>query len=247
VTAIYPDTADLRECRLYRFYGWDPRTNYTTKTLVYLGETLQEAFDRLLQNVGRQPWADTITSWEVDDRVFADKEAVVRAEKAAVEDEKPLYNDEWNRGNDQRVSLEDAKLQRWARDDARGVPRWRPKSSRTMYRQGQEVPVPATPGSRAYGQVPSRPARRSPVRQKRPPLKPWQKRTIGWGSAWLVSTLVLWLLDLLRWHLGGWVQALIGSASALPAAVLLFCLVLTWTAKPRTRRKVWRAMTGIRW
>jgi hypothetical protein len=144
MTATAPASTDLRDCRLYRFYGWDPRTNYTTKTLIYIGETVREPFDRLMEHVGRKPWADTITSWEVDDRVFAGKDQVLAAEQAAVEAEKPLYNDEWNHGNSDRVELSDQERQRWARDTAAGKTPWRRPQRRPMYRQGLAVDAPGT-------------------------------------------------------------------------------------------------------
>lgn len=214
-----PQEADLRECRLYRFYGWDPGTNYTTKTLIYIGETWREPFDRLMEHVARQPWADTIAGWEVDDRIYYGKEAVTAAERAAVEAEQPLYNDEFNRGNPARIELEEAKAQRWARDDAKGVPPWRPGSSRTMYRRGWEVPAPDNAPTRPYGSVQA-PARTAPVRQRRPEWKPWQKRLTGWGCTWLALTITGWVAAL-HWHLGGWGWKQTGLGSAVTVTALM--------------------------
>jgi hypothetical protein len=194
VTATVPPPADVRDCKLYRFYGWDPRTNYTTKTLIYIGETAREPFDRMMEHIARQPWADTITSWVQDDAVFAGKDDVLRAEKAAVEAEKPLYNDEWNRGNRRRIELGDAKVQRWARDDARGVPRWRPPSKKTMYRGGRPV---AAPNERP----PARPSGRKDAKATRarratdvPAVRPWQKDATGFAIVWGVLTLAGWVV-----------------------------------------------------
>lgn len=242
MTATYPETADLRECRLYRIYGWDPRTNYTTKTLIYIGETVQEAIDRILQHFARQPWADTITGYEVDDQVYCGKDAVVAAEKLAVETERPLYNDEWNRGNPDRISLDDAKSQRWARDDAKRVPRWQPPAARTMYRRGQEVPVPNRGNPRPYGQVSSRPRAGTPAPAARRPLKPRQKATLSWVAAWVVTSLSSWLL-MLHWRWGSAGDTLIGSMCVLPGSLLIIFLANASggnerrrKSKPRSRR-----------
>ena len=113
-----------RECRLYRFYGWDPRTGYTTKTLIYVGETGRQPFERLMEHIDAQPWADTITSWEVDDEVFAGKPAVLAAETAAIRGERPLYNVKGNMANPVRVKPWEAVAQRHRRDDEAGRPRW---------------------------------------------------------------------------------------------------------------------------
>jgi hypothetical protein len=182
-----PPAADLRECSLYRFYGWDPRTNYTTKTLIYIGETIRAAFDRMMEHIARQSWADTITSWVKDDRPFPDKDAALRAERGAVESEKPLYNAEWNSGNGSRIDLETAKHLRWARDDARGVQRWRPTRAKTMYRRGEQVPAPVGGQSRPYGQMPPgvRPVPAGVA-------KPQQPSRPGWLIGWATMTLILW-------------------------------------------------------
>ncbi|MDT5151860.1 MAG: hypothetical protein QOI01_3593 [Mycobacterium sp.] len=58
-------------------------------------------------------WADTIIAWEVDAVVYPGKQAVLEAERLAVEVELPLYNYEWNLGNLYRVEIWRAKDQRW--------------------------------------------------------------------------------------------------------------------------------------
>lgn len=124
MTATMPASTDVRDCRLYRFYGWDPRTNYTTKTLIYIGETGRQPLERLLEHIYDKPWADTITSWEVDDRVFAGKRQVLEAEAAAIRAERPLYNMRGNEDNEDRIIPPVAIRQRRARDAERGRARW---------------------------------------------------------------------------------------------------------------------------
>lgn len=154
---------DLRDCRLYRFYGWDPRTNYTTKTLIYIGETVREPLERMLEHVYAKPWADTITSWEADDQVYAGKDAVLAAEKAAVEAERPLYNYEWNQSNPRRVEIWRQEHQRWARDDAKGRPRWvKPVQ---QYRAPRRAASPV-------------------VVSTRQPWPAWKQKTALWSASW---------------------------------------------------------------
>lgn len=162
-----PPGVDLRDCRIYRFYGWDPRTNYTTKTLIYIGETAREPLERMLEHVYEKPWADTITSWEADDQVYAGKDAVLAAERAAVEAERPLYNYEWNRNNSRRVEIWRQEQQRWARDDAKGRPRWVKPTQ--QYRAPRRVA--------AASQAPV------PVSQ---PWPAWKQKTALWTGSWLL-------------------------------------------------------------
>lgn len=104
-------SAKLQECRLYRIYVWDPRTDYTTQTLGYVGETLRLPFTRWLEHVYEQPWADTIAALVVDEQVFPSKGAVLAAEEATVRAERPLFNVEFNMGNPDRVKPWEAKEQ----------------------------------------------------------------------------------------------------------------------------------------
>jgi hypothetical protein len=166
---------DLRECRLYRFYGWDPRTNYTTKTLIYIGETVRQPFERLMEHVGDKPWADTITSWEVDDRVFAGKGEVLAAEVAAIRSEQPLYNYEGNLANPHRVEIWRQEKQRHARDDAAGRRRW-------------VKPVPRQRAS-SVRTAPTVPVRRGSVSRKWTPV---QVKASLWLITWVSTTAVMW-------------------------------------------------------
>jgi hypothetical protein len=226
----------VRDCRLYRFYGWDPRTNYTTKTLIYIGETVREPFDRLMEHVARKPWADTVTSWEVDDRVFAGKADVLAAEKAAVEAEKPLYNDEWNRGNRRRVDLSDQERQRWARDAAAGKPPWRASQRKPMYRHGRVADAVA------YQSTHLMPDRRVSATRRWSPL---QVKVGLWSTAWtLIAVTVLAGLG----HYGmfeTWKQRAICGLTAAPL-LLLWSLRRpkdTWPLWRRRLRKVRRALS----
>lgn len=128
-------TTRHRPCSLYRIYVLDPRTNYKTIALGYVGETGRMPFTRFIEHLYEQPFGDTIVGHpEVDPRVFAGKDAVLAAERAAVEAEKPLYNDEFNRGNPNRITIPEAIRQRQRREAARGNPNWAPgqKSQRTV-------------------------------------------------------------------------------------------------------------------
>lgn len=105
--------ADLRECALYRFWVRHPVTGQ--RVLGYVGETARMPFVRLMEHVLEQPWADTILAWEVDDTTYPGKAAVLAAEKAAIEAERPLYNIEGNMGNPSRIPPWTAVQQRQAR------------------------------------------------------------------------------------------------------------------------------------
>lgn len=222
MTATLPAVSDLRDCRLYRFYGWDPRTDYTTKTLIYVGETVRQPFERLMEHVGDQPWADTITSWEVDDRVFAGKGQVLAAEAAAIRDEKPVYNVRENGQNQRRVIPPDAIRQRRARDAAHGRARWVHPADR----------------SPALTQVMSDPAHAIDPRS----WKPWQQRIALWSGGWIGSTSVTWA-QLVR---NGWLSSRTAllCASIVCSAVLISSHVLT----PPRRRKLWKLLRRlVRW
>lgn len=118
-------TTAHRPCSLYRIYVLDPRTNYTTVTLGYIGETGRMPFTRFIEHLYEQPWGDTIVGHpEVDPRVFAGKDAVLAAERAAVEAEHPLFNIEFNMGNPDRIRPWEAHEQRRRREAAKGNPDW---------------------------------------------------------------------------------------------------------------------------
>ncbi len=114
-----PVGGPARDCHLYRFWVRHPDTG--ARVLGYLGETGRQPFRRLMEHIDSQPWSDLIVGWEVDDAVYAGKGAVLAAERAAVEAERPLFNYEWNLGNPGRVEIWRARQQRAERDAARGV------------------------------------------------------------------------------------------------------------------------------
>lgn len=139
-----PQTIDLRDCRLYRFWVEHPVTG--EEVLGYVGETVRQPFDRLMEHVGDKPWMDTVTRWERDSRVFAGKRAVLDAEAAAIRDERPLYNVKGNERNDERIPPPLAIRQRRARDLERDKPRWVHPDDRDAVR-----PVPTTAVRRVSG------------------------------------------------------------------------------------------------
>lgn len=220
MTATLPPGTGLRQCRLYRFYVADPFTGQTV--LGYVGETGRQPFERLLEHLATQPWFDTVVRWEIDPQVFYGRDAVLRAEAAAIRAERPLYNVKGNEQNDERIIPPDAIRQRRARDMQAGESRWIHPDDRA-------------PQPRAY--------RASPVRQRPAALTRAQKFAIGWGISWLGSTITAWLLAL-HWHLGSVRQTGIGSALFLPALLLTVWLLLLWNAGKRRRRKIWRFLTG---
>jgi len=120
---------DRRDCALYRFWVRHPVTGKTV--LGYVGETVRLPFVRLMEHIYDQPWADTIVRWEVESTVYPGKAAVLAAEKAAIERERPLYNIEWNMANPLRVKPWEAVAQRQARE-----PGWQPPG------KGSRVPRP---------------------------------------------------------------------------------------------------------
>ncbi|HLL65732.1 MAG TPA: hypothetical protein VK453_08280 [Micromonosporaceae bacterium] len=229
---------DRRGCHVYRFLVRDPRSDYRTRALGYIGETARMPFDRLLEHVREQPWADTIVSWEVDDAVYSGKDAVLAAERAAVEAERPLYNHEWNLDNPDRIEIWKAREQRAARDAVGG---------RAPVRSGR-----ATGVGRAY---------RAPVRQRfqRPrdgrrnfhlPRR-WERRVNRaalWVTGWLCLTVAIWWL--LHRHLATLTVRSSGIVAAVAAT--LVCVVIDprrWRRQlsrelSRWRRKAIRALTG---
>lgn len=135
---------DQRNCALYRIMVLDPATNYTTVRLGYIGETARTAFTRFIEHLYEQPWADTIVGPpRVDPRMFVGKDAVLAAEKAAVEAELPLYNIEWNMGNPHRIPPWVMREQRQARD-----PQWVPEPKKGgPPRQRTTIPASVAPSA----------------------------------------------------------------------------------------------------
>lgn len=132
----------VRPCSLYRITAWNPHDGYRTKWLGYLGETERLPIERLAEHLRAEyPWGDTITAIEVDDRVWPDKASVLAAERAAVEVERPLYNDEYNRRNPLWIDYEVQVAQRHERDRAEGRPLWQPGQSRSRRPRSPRVQV----------------------------------------------------------------------------------------------------------
>jgi hypothetical protein len=216
VTATYPPRTGLRPCRLYRFYVTHPLTGEIV--LGYVGETGRQPFERLLEHLATQPWFDTVVRWEVDPQIFYGKDAVLRAEAAAIRAERPLYNVAGNERNRHRIIPPDAIRQRRARDAQQGAARWVHPADRDAARS-------------SVRSVPRRPLRR------------WQKYAIGWASAWAFTTVSCWIFALVK-HLGTVGHTLAGSALVLPGMVLVAALLLEAFAKKRTRRWFWRFIFG---
>lgn len=201
---------DQRECALYYVDVLDPRTNYTTVCLGYIGETAREPFIRFMEHLYEQPFGDTIVGKpRVDPRVFAGKSAVLVAERDAVERLRPLYNYEWNLANPDRIPIPVARRQREGRDRARGVvsPVW---------------------GSAPRGRV-------RPRRERAPSRRRWsrrQKRVAMLAALWLVLAVAGWWASV---HWAG--LAVAGGAKA---GVFTACavFVVAWVnRRPRRRRR----------
>lgn len=178
MTATLPPHADVRDCRLYRFRVWHPDDMHLPAeqrrvVLGYVGETVRQPLVRLLEHLYDQPWADTIVGWDVDPRVFAGKHAVLQAERAAIEKERPLYNVIHNEGP-HRIPPPLAMRQRRIRD------RVKPVEVRWVHPDDRGGPPRA----------PSRPAAPRPPAGKS--WRPWQKHTLGVGVAWTALTPRVW-------------------------------------------------------
>jgi hypothetical protein len=218
VTEAAAVSADLRDCRLYRFWVEHPVTG--RRVLGYVGETVRLPFERLLEHVYAQPWADTIVAWEVDEEVFAGKDAVLRAEARAIRDERPLYNVIGNGRNRGRVKPWDAVAQRHARDDAAGRPRW------------------VKPDEQTAGQT-GRVQRRRQGTPQRGRVQGWGRATAAaWAGAWLLLAAMLWQVTAGT----GW--ALTGRAWAAAVTPGVVLVVETWRG-PRLRR--WARRRIRRW
>jgi hypothetical protein len=224
VTATMPADVDVRDCRLYRFYVEHPVTG--EEVLGYIGETVRQPFERLLEHLATQPWFDTVVRWERDRRVFPGKRAVLAAEAAAIRAERPLYNVRENESNEDRIIPPVAIRQRRARDVERNRRRW------------------VHPDDRATTS-PTRPAhvrterRRTATRQ----WSPVQVKLALWSGAWVLTWLATWGALQHYGILPTWQgRALCGSVTAL--------LLLAWSmagapGTKRQRRRVRRR--GRRW
>ena len=221
---------DERDCHVYRFYVRDPGTNYQSKVLGYVGETARLPFARLMEHIKDQPWADTIVGWEVDDAVYAGKEAVLAAERAAVERELPLYNYEFNLGNPHRIEIWKAKEQRAARDTAAGKKPWQAGERGRAY----QAPAPRPAPVRRPPRAPQREAFRPPSLPPR-----WRRarnRAAAWVGAWLVVAGALW------WMAGEFLPAAVGPFAiddwALTvASAAVATLMPIWTMRRKRHRK----------
>lgn len=209
MTATYPPRAELRECRLYRFYVTHPLTGRVV--LGYVGETGRQPFERLLEHLATQPWFDTVVRWEVDPQVYYGKKAVLAAERSTIGAERPLYNVAGNERNRDRVPPPVAIRQRRARDAARGVQRW------------------VHPDDRG-GQVRAQPPQARPVKVESKPWRPWQKHALGVGVAEALLTVASWIVLAVKawWFAEAW--------WVVPAAVSVL-VVWCWLGCPLTEKQ----------
>ena len=220
MTAALPAHADVRDCRLYRFRVYHPHDMHLPPdqrriVLGYVGETARMPLARLLEHIQNQPWADTIVGWDLDPRVFAGKQAVLAAEAAAIEREKPLYNVIGNERNRRRITPPDAMRQRRARDAAKPV--------------GQRWVHPDDRGGPA--RVSSRTAKRPRVRRRK--LPPWQRKLLDLVAAWAVMTAGVWFLFAHYEVIPGWrVQGFVAGLGS-----LIWVLLLWSQTRPRRRRR----------
>lgn len=223
-----PPHAEVRDCRLYRFWVRHPVTG--ERTLGYIGETYRQPLTRLLEHLMDQPWADTIIGWEVDDEVFAGKAAVLAAERFTIETELPLYNVDHNRANPRRIPPPLAMKQRRARDAAKAAQeRWVHPDDR-----------------KPTGNRPAAAAPRGPPRQVTQVSKPWprwRRHLVGWSVAWLVLTCAGWIV--LAHVEGASVQDAGVMSAVLTSAVVGFLARWSWLGCPMTE-KSWRRAAGRR-
>jgi hypothetical protein len=217
---------DLRDCRLYRFWVRHPVTG--ERVLGYIGETVRQPLQRLIEHLYEQPWADTIIAWEVDEVIYPGKAAVLEAERLAVERELPLYNHEWNLGNPRRVKIWRAKEQRWARDDRAGQPRWvlpvkRPRAQSDTFDS----------------------SRRSDMSERSSGISQWPTPILVkiclWSISWAVATSVSWgVFQRNEWLATGRTRLLCAST------VMLVVLVLARWLTPSRRREVVKGWRRVR-
>jgi hypothetical protein len=237
-------------CRVYLVYVLDPRTNFTTMTLGYVGETIVgRELVRFGEHVGDgtpskpgQPWSDTIPEhdprraiaagiFQVLDAVYSSKEKVWVAERATCARLRPLYNDEYNRHNRDRITLMEARQARADRDRANGVPleqTWAYlHDQHEQNRARRHAPAAAAP---ARSWLPG-------WRWRVPRLTRAEWRRVRVCGGWLGASLVLWWLAARYVHgVAGW---RLGGASALLVAVAML-----WWRRP-ARRSLRRAGNGL--
>lgn len=218
MTATMPAATAMKPCRLYRFHVAHPVTG--VRVLGYVGETWQMPFDRLMQHVRDQPWADTMLGWELDPTVYYGKTKVLEAEAKAIRAEKPLYNVRGNERNRQRIDPPLAIRQRRARDAANRAPRW------------------VHPDDRTDLSTPLKPDRRVSVPRQ---WSPWQVKTGLWSTAWFLTTGIGWAV--FERH-GSWPA---GTNVGVAAGIALLLLVWSLAGAPlsarqwrRVRRRGWR-------
>ncbi|MEV1315402.1 hypothetical protein AB0J14_04875 [Micromonospora arborensis] len=200
---------DRRDCALYRFWVRHPVTGRIV--LGYVGETVRMPFTRLMEHIYDQPWADTIVRWEVDSTTYAGKAAVLAAEKAAIESERPLYNIEWNMGNPLRIPPWTAVAQRQARE-----PGWRPPVKGTRVpRQRRTAATTAAPtdAPRSWEWTPQR------------------IKVAAWAAGWLLVACVV------GWQAASGPVATAGDGLAYGAGVATTAVGLLLPGKRRRRRR----------
>ena len=227
MTATMPPGVDVRDCRLYRFWVEHPVTG--EEVVGYIGETVRQPFERLMEHVKDQPWIDTVIRWERDPVVYAGKQHVLEAEAAAIRAEHPLYNVRGNEQNDDRIIPPVAIRQRRARDAQRGRARWVHPDDRN--RSDQSTPV-------------------APVRRVSVP-RTWtagQVRALVWSGVWVLTAAGIWAgLDHFGLFATWTTRALCGliTAPVLIGWVQAGCPV-TKRQWRRLRRRTWSKLTRSR-
>lgn len=215
MTATMPPLTDVRDCRLYRFWVEHPVTG--EEVLGYIGETVRQPFERLMEHVDSQPWMDTVTRWEREPLVYAGKRQVLEAEAAAIRAERPLYNVRGNEQNRDRVIPPEAIRQRRARDAQRGRARWVHPADRAGFDQSTRL----------------MPERRVSVPRKWTAL---QVKALVQSTIWVSATGIIWgvlgRLDLFD----SWVQRLVFGVVA-----ALALIVWSLAGAPLTSRQ-WKAL-----
>lgn len=199
---------DLRDCHLYRFWVRHPLTG--KRVLGYIGETVRMPFERLMEHVMSQPWADTILAWEVDEVIYPGKPAVLIAEAAAIRAEKPLYNVRGNEDNKKRITPPDAIRQRRDRDAQARKTRWVHPDDR------EQTARPST-------RLSERTRSWSPARIK-----------AGlWSAGWVLMQVATWA-GLHQWELPvTWVTVLAPGTLAYASLI-----AWTWAGHPTNGRQV---------
>ncbi|MET8278306.1 hypothetical protein [Micromonospora sp. NPDC005174] len=211
MTAL-PSTSgtDQRDCALYRFWVRHPTTGRIV--LGYVGETVRLPFTRLMEHIYDQPWSDTIVRWEVDTTTYAGKQAVLAAEKAAIESERPLYNVEWNMGNPLRIKPWEAVAQRQARE-----PGWQPPVRGTRVPRQRRTATAASPPTAAAGWAWE--------------WTPERIKVAAWAAGWLLIAVVV------GWQAASGPIATASDGLAYGAGVATIAVGLLLPGKRRRRRR----------